>query len=72
MTSTTNTTVTVQDVVNSFVSTGGALAEGFGFGFDLNWQTGVVTETIGVGMGGFGGGPATLNVDSGFIAVCRE
>jgi len=72
MTSTLNTNVTVQDVVNSSLSGGGAVGAGFAVGVDVNLQTGVFTETIGFGIGGFGGAPASLNIASGFIFICKE
>jgi len=69
MTSTFNTNVTVQDVVNSSVSVGFAAAAGLGAGVDVSPQTGVFTGTIGVGVGGWGGSGG-LNVASGFIPIC--
>jgi RHS repeat-associated protein len=71
MTSTFNTTATVYDVVNSFISVGGAAGDVFAAGGDINIQTGVFTETIGFGIGGFGGA-APLSIASGFFPVCRE
>ena len=71
MTSTTNTLVTVQDVVNSSVSVGLAWGQGFAVGGDVNLQTGVFTETVGFGGGGFGGANV-VNIASGFIPICRE
>ncbi len=72
MTSTSNRGVTVQDVVNSSLAAGGAVGAGFAVGADVNLQTGVFTETVGFGGGGFGGAPASLNIASGFIPICRE
>ncbi|HXH49813.1 MAG TPA: hypothetical protein VNM47_10745 [Terriglobia bacterium] len=72
MTSTYKTTVTIQDVVNSSVSVGGGVGVGFGVGVDMSLQTGVFSETIGFGTGGFGGSPAGLNIASGFVPICHE
>lgn len=69
MTSTFNTTTTVQDVVNSVLSLGGGAGAGFGLGVDYNPQTSVFTETVGVGTGGWGGATG-LNIASGFIPLC--
>jgi RHS repeat-associated protein len=70
LTSTARTSVTIQDVVNSFLSVGFAGAAGLGAGVDINVQTGVATGTIGVGGGGWGGAGA-ISVGSGFIPVCQ-
>jgi hypothetical protein len=72
LTSTGNTNVGVQEVVNSSVSIGAAAAAGYGGGVDYSYQTGVVTITAGGGFGGFGGAPASLNIASVFIPVCHE
>ena len=71
MTSTFNTTVAVQDVVNSSLSLGGGAGAGFGLGVDYSPQTGVFTETIGIGIGGWGGASG-LNIASGFIPICKK
>lgn len=71
MTSTFKTTVTVQDVVNSILSLGGGAGAGFGLGVDYSPQTGVFTETIGLGTGGWGGA-SSLNIASGFIPICKD
>jgi hypothetical protein len=71
MTSTYNTNVTVQDVVNSSLTIGGGAGAGFGLGVDYSPQTGVFTETVGLGAGGWGGAGG-LNIASGFIPICRE
>lgn len=71
LTSTTNRNVVVNDVVNSSVSVGYAAGAGLAAGVDVSPQTGVMSGTVGVGMGGWGGSGA-LNLGSGFIPICRE
>jgi RHS repeat-associated protein len=71
MTSTFSETVTIQDVVNSSLSFGAGAGEGFGVAADYNPQTSVLTDTIGFGVGGWGGA-GSLNIASGFIPVCKE
>jgi RHS repeat-associated protein len=70
MTSTLNSTVTIQDVVNSSISLGVGAGDGFAVSLDYSPQTGVVTETVGPGAGGWGGA-TSLNVASGFIPICQ-
>jgi RHS repeat-associated protein len=71
MTSTFKSGVTVQDVVNSSISIGGAYGEGLAAGGDVSPQTNVVTLTLGFGAGGWGGASG-LNIASGFIPICKE
>jgi hypothetical protein len=62
--------VSVQDMVNSSISFGGAYGQGFAAGADFSPQTDSVTGTIGFGTGGWGGATG-MNVASGFIPVCK-
>jgi RHS repeat-associated protein len=71
MTSTFNTTVTVQDVVNSTVSMGAGAGAGFGVAAEYSPQTRVATVTVGFGGGGWGGA-SSLNLASGFIPLCKH
>ncbi len=71
MTSTSNTNVSVQDVVNSSLTVGGGAGAGVGAAVDYSPQTGVFTGTIGLGTGGWGGASG-LNIASGFIPICKE
>jgi RHS repeat-associated protein len=71
MTSWSDKTAIVQDVVESSVSYGAAVGKGFAIGWDWSPSTSVTTTTIGGGFGGFGGAHS-LNVASGFIPICHE
>jgi len=71
MTSTFNPTVTIQDVVSSIASVGFGYGAGAGFAVEVSPGTGVLTETVGFGTGGFGGAQG-LNIASGFIPICTE
>lgn len=71
MTSTYNSEVIVQDVVDSSLTVGGGAGEGLGVAVDYSPQTGVSSVTFGFGAGGWGGASG-MNIASGFIPICPK